>query len=97
MGKHLFAGLLPEVDYELRVAVATEGVAALQQRISQFRIVEQLAVEHGDYGAGLVEQRLLSVGDAHNAETARRESDSRPNEIPLLVRTSMQQASRHAP
>ena len=71
-------------------------VAALAQRLRQFGIVEQLTVENGDDGSGLVEDRLLPVVKANDAQAPARKSHSSSDEGPLFVRSSMEQALRHA-
>ncbi len=96
MLEQILAMLLVEVHDQLRVGVAAEHVALGSELCLQLGIIEQLAIgDHAD-AAGLVEDRLLAVGDADNGEPPVAHADAGSHEIANAVRAAMLERRRHA-
>jgi hypothetical protein len=84
------------MDDQLGVAMAAERVSPLLQPPPQFEVIEQFPIDDRSHGTGFVENRLLTVGNPYDAQTAACETYAAPHEKPLLVRATMDKAARHA-
>ena len=89
------AMLFVEVHDHLRVGVALEDVALGSELGLQLGIIEQLAIGDNADAAGLVEDRLLTVGDADDGEPAVAHGDARSHQVADTVRPTMLERGRH--
>src|SRR6478672_5908371 len=81
---------------ELAVALGAEYMAASAKLGLALGIVEQLAVADDDDVAVLVEDRLLAVCDADNAEAAIAKADTRCDQRADIVWPAMHKRRCHA-
>ena len=96
MREQILAVLLVEMHDQLAVAAAAEDVAARLKLGLALRVVEELAVaDHGD-GAVFVEDRLLAVTQADDAEPLLDGADAWREEGAGLVGPAMGQRRAHA-
>ena len=77
-GKHpakrvhaLVTEFLVQMNDNFRVAARAEDVALRLEELPQLAVVVDFTVEHGDYGAVFVEQRLIGTRDVDDAESPR--------------------------
>src|SRR4051812_33249232 len=71
-------------------------MSARNERICQITVVVDLAIEHDDYGAVLIEYRLLSTTEIDDAEAAVAETDVVFDEIAVIIRAAMRLSRGHA-
>lgn len=71
-------------------------MAAPFEDVLQFRIIEQLAVEHRDGAAIFIGDWLPAIGQADNAQAPAGESDALTLQVPLVVRPAMHERAGHA-
>ena len=88
--------LLVEVGEDLGVAAATEAVAAPAQVVPNGVVVVQLAVLDRPDRFVLVSERLMTVGDVDDAQTADAERDAGSREEAAVVRAAVGHHVRHA-
>ena len=93
--EHRLAVVFPQVGDQLRVAVGAEPVPLALQLGLALGIVEQLAVEDDGDGSVFVEDRLLAVGQADDAEPPRRQPNARLDKPAFLVRPPVIQGLGH--
>ncbi len=72
-----------------------EDVALGSELCLQLGIIEQLAIGDDADAAGLVEDRLLTVGDADDGEPAVAHGDAWSHEVADTVRPAMPESGRH--
>ena len=90
-----FAVILPEMRNDLGVAVSNEAMAFRGELFAPLDVIEELAVEDHKQAAIFVGHRLLAIGQSDNAQAARGQGDAGSLEKPLLIRTAMDDCSRH--
>src|SRR5882757_4366555 len=81
---------------DLGVAVCDELVSARPELLSSLDVIKQFAVENYGDAAVFVEDRLLPIGQADNAQPACSESQSGTNQKAFFVRAAMQQRPGHS-
>ena len=64
-----WAVILIEMEYDLRIAVGEKCVAACQEMIAKFDVVEDLAVERDPEVVIFIGHRLCTAGKIDDAET----------------------------
>ena len=62
--------ILPHVGNHLGVTMCDEAMPTRSQLVPTFNVIEQFAVEDDGDGAVFVKDRLLSIGQANDAEPA---------------------------
>jgi hypothetical protein len=93
--EHIAAMLFPQVDEDFRIASGPELVPELLETLPLLGMVEQFAVvDHRDISL-LIEDRLLTIFQTHNAQPAGRQTHARPYQLPTLVRTPVNDGLRH--
>jgi hypothetical protein len=80
---------------DFRVAVFHQAMAASLEFPPPFEMVEQLAVENRMNVPILVENWLLAIGEADDAQAPRTQGKSRSVEVALFVRAAMDDRTSH--
>jgi hypothetical protein len=60
-----------------------------------FQVVEQLTVKHDAYTPVLIANRLLTIGQADDAESPRTKRQARPLQVALFVGAAVKNRLRH--
>src|SRR5512135_1428406 len=91
-----FAPLLPGVDDHLGVALRMKAVPTARELRNELLVVVDLAVEHDDHAAVLVEQRLLASGKIDDRQPPMAEAEPGLDVQPALVRSAVMLGFVHA-
>ena len=95
--EHLIAPLLVSVDDDLGVRLRAENVAVAFQFTPEFKEVVDFAIENHPNGFFLIRHGLMTARKIDDREPAKAESERSGDVVPLVIRTSMDDASWSSP
>ena len=93
--KHALLVIFPQMRDDLRVAMSAQLVPAIRQLGASLCMVKKLAVKHDVNTPVFIRHRLLTIGQAHDAQPTRSQRQPWPDKKAFLIRPTVGERPRH--